>query len=268
MSDKRFRELGVIENPYAPYPDDRYFIPLTEQREVYQVISALVSAKHPAGNVGVVVGDSGFGKSVLARRLINAISADEMQYLSAVGVLISDRSQGTPSRILKNIVAVLGLANVKAADRVSKIKEELEQRMFERRESLFITYDAPPDYESLSVLSELLEWKTEAQGHSLVQVAFFGQENDFHEVRTALYEKAFYKKVLLPPARDEITGLLETISRMALRSSPLFASPALNLIVNMSQQVPGAAVSLANQAFINLVLSDKNIIDGELVESL
>lgn len=261
---KRLQWLGLVENPYLPYPDGRYFLPLAEQRLAYQDITAIITEKSPSRNVCVIMGEPGSGKSALAQRLVSA--AFHGSYLSAIGVLLG-KDDATPAKMGKQILATLGAAPIKAIkDRLPGIRVELEQRMIVLNESVFLAFDTDLGDDSAAILDEMIQW--EYQGKSLVQAAIFVRKEAFLNMKD-LVSKASVIRTLSAPSVRELAGLVNTLTNMAGRSTPLFTDTALELLIERSHRNLGELMLLADRALQVLIQqSEADIIDNTIMESL
>lgn len=272
---KRLQRLGLVDNPFCPYDDGRYFFPLAEQALSYNDAISLVVEK-PLKNINIIVGNPQMGKTQLARRLHSVIRSDPS--LKAQSILISGKPV-TPANLVKIIASTLGLPHISNnAERMEALRNYLVKQMEERGESLFLVIDTEINLDAMNILLEIGNWYLEFKrprgkpvNKSLVQVLLIGRRTSpFYAERMfpqidSLTLQTNNSRTWGTPSILELANLLKKQVVAAGRSEPLFTDEAVDLLIEASQRVPGKLMELANQALLELIKSNGSIITEEMV---
>ena len=265
---KRLLKLGLMENPYIPYSDDRYFVPLPSQQTVYRELFMMIEEKGEK-NFAFVTGEIGVGKSTLARRLVRAL-APVTHHGNANGIYI-DKDEGTPSKLVKKIEAALEVDESGTyKKRLDAISRHLQQRTI-GSPSLFLAIDTELTKEAADILQYMLSLRI--YDDSYVQAAIF-LEDPGEVLNTSLTGVAKNLRKILSidsPADTNLSALLQQMSSLAGRATPpLFDAEAMNALILYSGSNPGRLMALAASALQFLITSKKGgqTISAGLVESI
>ena len=262
-SIKRMQRLGLVENPFLSYPDGRYFFPCHEHQTLYMEIMRIVAEKRKRG-IALIRGDSGTGKSILARRLAGV--AFPGSDVHATGVLI-DGDLNTPTTLIRKINAALDLPTERTYEgRVALLREYVDH-LGDQGRSLFLSIDAPIKPDVISALVEMAMWNTEDR--HLVQMSIFSSDNVFslEEKRPALTQYVGFRNTLGPLTWRSASDLVDARVRMAGRVAPLFTDDALDTLIEVGRGIPGEMLRTANLAFQILLDSNEEIITDTLILS-
>ncbi len=260
---KRMQRLGLIENPFLPYPDARYFYPCPEHQTLYMEVLRIVAEKRKR-SIALVRGDTGTGKSTLARRLSGvAFHAGDV---SAVGVYLN-QDVNTPTALIRQINAHFELPTERTYEgRLELLRQSIEELASEGM-SLFLAIDASIKTDVLDSLIEMASW--ELAGITLVQTAVFSADNVFslEEKRTEITQYVGFRNTLGPLTWRSASDLVDARVRMAGRVAPLFTDDALDALIEVSRGIPGVLLGISNQAFQMLLSSNEEIITESLILS-
>ncbi len=256
---KRLQRLGLLENPYSPYADARYFHPCIEHATLYQEI--LRMAADPSGkSLALVMGSPGTGKTTLAWRLAHAVfpNAD----VSLQGVLVEGEIE-TPTVFIRKVNEALELETRKSLEDRMKLLYDFTLQATRSGSGLFIVVDASPDAAIFYTILEILQWKAPEGTPLMVRVAVFSAENLFalEGKKPELSELIGVRHTLGNLSFASASSVVETRAKMAGRSAPLFSPDALNELTDSSQGHPARLIELANRAFILLLQSNESSID-------
>ena len=265
---KRLLKLGLMENPYIPYSDDRYFVPLPSQQNVYRELFMMIEEKGEK-NFAFVTGELGVGKSTLARRLVRAL-APVTHHGNATGIYI-DKEEGTPSKLVKKIEAALNVDESGTyKKRLEAISRHLQQRTI-GSSSLFLAIDTELTKEAADILQYMLSLRI--YDDSYVQVAIFLEDPAAVMNNSLTGVSQNLRKILSidSPSDSDLTNLLHQMSLLAGRATPpLFEPEAVNALILYSGSNPGKLMSLAASALQYLITSKRGgqTIAANLVESI
>ncbi len=258
---KRMQRLGLIENPFLSYPDGRYFFACHEHLTLYMEVLRIVAEKRKRG-IALIRGDSGTGKSILARRLAGV--AFPGSDLNALGVLI-DGELSTPTALVRKINAALDLPTERTYEGRVALLRDLVDQLGAQNQSLFLAIDSPIKADVLGTLLEMAAWNN--GNLHLVQMAIFSSDNVFslEEKRPALTQYVGFRNTLGPLTWRSASDMVDARVRMAGRVAPLFTDDALDSLIEISRGVPGMLLNIANQAFQMLLDSNEEIITDSMI---
>lgn len=277
---KRLQRLGLSENPFLPYRDGRYFFPLTDQQLAYQEILSLIAEK-PIKNIFALIGARKMGKSAIARWVYETANTDTDLRTFTI-FFDTDTVSLTPAKMVKIIFASLGIEDfpTKHKDRMNMLSEFLEEQMLKHFRSLFIIVDGDLSADALTTLKEMANWNVEFStttsprkgkivSRSMVQMALFGNFNVSYSPQKeipSLFPWATVRTLALPLIQ-ELANLLDLQTKRAGRSTPLFTEPAVDILLEQSERVPGVFIELANRAFHKLVASNETTLTEQIVRA-
>ena len=272
------KRLGLLENPYAPYGDDRYFFPTEEQVFVYKELLSSIEEK-TLKNISIVIGEASIGKTSLAKRLFHAVAVTPELLTS--GIYFDDpKNTATPAKLLKRIFLELNLPPEKnMEERIKALQQHLQKRMREKGSSILIVVDGDMLPETIDILFELANWFQEVddgKGNlhktSLVQIALFGRINasyfPLEKSAPNFIPITRFVRVLGIPKLSELMDLLEKQATHAGRDKDLFTREAKDLLVEASEMKPGELISLANQALLQTITSRNDVVDQKIVKQI
>lgn len=255
------QRLGLIENPFLPYPDGRYFFPCLEHQTLYQETLRIVAEKRKRSIV-LVRGDSGTGKSILARRLAGVAFSESD--INAEGLLLQGE-YNTPTSLIRTVNALIDLPTERTYEGRMEIFREWLEKLGEEGKSLFLVIDAPINTDVVSALIEMASWQDENK--HLIQMAIFTNDNIFslEEKRPSLTQYVGFRNTLGPLTWRSASELIEARVRMAGRVAPLFTDDALDSLIEVGRGIPGPMMTIANTAFQNILDSNEDIITESAV---
>jgi len=261
---KRMQRLGLIENPFLPYPDGRYFFPCPEHQTLYTEVMRIIAEKRKRG-IALIRGDAGTGKSILAHRLAGV--AFPLGEVSAHGVLLEGEIN-TPTALIRMINGALDLPTERTFEGRLDLLHNYVKNLGETGESLFLAIDTSVKTSVINTLVEMASWQGELQ--YLVQLAIFSSDNIFtyEEKRPSLTQYVGFRNTLGPLTWRSAADLIEARVRMAGRVAPMFTDDGLDVLIETSRGNPGKLLTTANQAFQLLLESNEEIITEATILAL
>jgi len=264
--NSRLQSLGLLENPFLDYPDNRYFSPFIEQRLATQDILTAVAEK-PTRNIGVFISDHLTGISALCQRMAGTVAVNKS--LNAYSQHIADSSGiVTPGKMVKQICADLGVEASTQKGRMEALNKRLLSDIQTAGTSLFIAMDGNMTEEALYAIREMANWVSEERPvRSLVQFALFGTKsavfyNEFNV--PSLFPTTYAVRTMGLPSVQELTALLEEQARRAGRVPALFTEDAAEILVERSGRNVGRLLQLANHALDRLILTNETVITEQI----
>jgi hypothetical protein len=264
--NSRLQRLGLLENPFLDYPDNRYFSPFIEQRLVSQDILTAIAEK-PTRNIGVFISDHLTGISALCQRVAGTVAVNKS--LNAYSQHFTD-SGGivTPGKMVKQICADLGIEASTQKGRMEALHQRLLSDMHEHGTSLFIAMDGNMTEEALYTIREMANWVSEDRPvRSLVQFALFGTKsavfyNEFNV--PSLFPTTYSVRTMGLPSVQELTTLLEEQARRAGRVPSLFTEDAAEILVERSGRIVGKLLLLASRSLDRLIQTNETVISEQM----
>lgn len=258
----RLRQLGLLENPFLPYPDARYFVPCVEHLSLYQEVLQLC-VENNGRRVALIRGETGTGKTTLTTRLVNSLYPGGMFSLSSILV---NEPVPTPTTFVRFINDFFELETKRSLEDRLTVLRRFILRQQNRGSGLFIVVDENLNSQVWSTLLEILSWRS---GDQLLNVgaAVFSENNLFKYEESKKNLNAFVgvRKTLGNLNFASATRILENRPKMAGRNAPLFQPEAAAEVVERSGGHPGELIKLANTCFEILLDSNEMSIGLQMV---
>lgn len=266
MSYEQF--YGLREQPFANTPDPRFYF---DERQHHEVLARLMHAVTTMKGLAVVVGDLGTGKTMLARRLLDAL--EESQVESALLVII--HSAITPEWLLRKIALQLGVEEIaETADKVAILTvlyRRLEALQAEGKKAV-VLIDEANMLQRREVMEEFRGLlNLEVPSGKLVTFIFFGlPELEEHlSVDPPLAQRVALKCRMRAFDPEATRAYIQHRLRVAGATRELFAPEALEAIHRHAGGIPRVINTLCDNALLEGFLrKKKDRIDAELVESV
>jgi type II secretory pathway predicted ATPase ExeA len=266
MSYEQF--YGLREQPFANTPDPRFYF---DEREHADVLARLMHAVTTRKGLAVVVGDLGTGKTMLARRMLDAL--DESQVESALLVII--HSAISPEWLLRKIALQLGVEDIaENADKVAILTvlyKRLEALQGEGKKAV-VLIDEANMLQRREVMEEFRGLlNLEVPSGKLVTFIFFGlPELEEHlAVDPPLAQRVALKCRMRAFNAETTQAYIQHRLRVAGATRELFAPEALEAIHRHARGIPRLINTLCDNALMEgFLLKKKDRIDAELVESV
>lgn len=266
-----FKVLGFEKEPFSTSPDPEFFY-LSKEHET-ALTNVLIELRLKRG-LSVVLGDVGTGKTTLSRKLLQELKSRD----DFVFHIILDPSFESEQLFLSSLVRnfeINGYANF-SNPTVLDLRELLERFLFqkgvtENKTITLIVDEAQKLSESsLELLRVFLNYETNE--FKLLQLILLGQLELYSRIMNMpnFFDRISFKFTLNPLAFDEVCEMIEFRIRQAgyKASMHLFLDEALKSIYDYSKGYPRQITMLCHKALKTLVLKNKFVVDGEVINEL
>jgi len=266
--DLPYRDFFALKDePFSTVPSPRTLFLTSVHSTALEKTAYVVGAKK---GLAVVFGDTGMGKSSLARML-------NQKFLDAgfVSVLLTNPSYPTPNSLLRTIAQEF---RTERTDKSFKgmldiFKQFLYQRALREKKTVVLTID---EAQTLTLpLIELLRMLSnyESNTEKLLQMVLFGQD----QLRTRLAHprgQSFRSRIVMASTLEALTAK-ETGQMIVFRwsvasgaGSHPFAPAALRAIFEHSRGVPREACIIADNSLLLAYHQRTNPITSRIVEQV
>lgn len=246
------QHFGLAQYPFSLTPNTRYFLKLPSHQRAFEFI---VAALQDEGSFTKITGEVGTGKTMLCRKVLNALETHKKRYVTA---FIPNPVLGAEG-IIAAIAEELGLSYEPSATYYDLLKtisaELLKQSSRGKTVVLFIDEAQAMDEEALEAIRLLSTIEKAPNGSAPLQVILFGQpELDELLQRPVLRElnrelSDSYQLVNLD--RDGVEAYLEhRLNKAGYNGSNLFSQKAIDLIYRASNGTPRLINILAHKALM------------------
>ncbi|MGH7406703.1 MAG: ExeA family protein [Candidatus Methylomirabilales bacterium] len=265
MSYEQF--YGLKEQPFSNTPDPRFYF---DESQHADVLTRLMHAISTMKGLAVVVGDLGTGKTMLARRMLDAL--DEAHVESALLVII--HSAITPEWLLRKIALQLGVEQVpENADKVA-ILTLLYQRLMELQgqgKKAVVLIDEANMLHRREIMEEFRGLlNLEVPEGKLITFVFFGlPELEEHlAVDPPLAQRVAMKCRMRSFTPEMTRAYIQHRLRVAGATHELFTVEALEAVHRQARGIPRLINTICDNALLEGFLLKKDRIDPEVVHGV
>lgn len=244
------QHFGLAQYPFSLTPNTRYFLKLPSHQVAFDGLVAVLSEE---GNFSKIIGEVGTGKTMLCRKVLNALELYPDKYLTAY----------IPHPILSEEATLLAIAEelllevpaqAKYRDLLKLISECILQNAKENRQVvLFIDEAQAMPEESLKAI-HLLTQALPADSHPM-QVILFGQP-ELNEVLerpmlNQLNEAVSYTYVLPALDNEGVEAYVQhRLSKAGYSGNHMFTAGALENLLTNSKGIPRLINILCHKALM------------------
>lgn len=238
---------GLSSPPFSTTPDTRFFLELNNVRVLFKELLATLNG--PDGFM-LVRGKPGMGKTILCRKLLNALYCHRSRYR----VIHLAHPRLSEKNFLSAIALELGLDESTLDSLEDSVAEELQKSAGQGLLNALIIDEAQtmPD-ETLAGLRRLAARK--AQSGHLLRVVLFAQptqQRNLRQSRTDILADRITMERSLGPLReaDTSTYINLRLTRAGYQGPGLFTPRAMQLIAGASRGIPRLINLLAHKALL------------------
>ena len=261
------QHFGLAQYPFSLTPNTRYFLKLPSHQRAFD---SIIQALQAEGCFTKITGEVGTGKTMLCRKVLNALEVLQDTYVTAFIPNPVLDEEG----IMFAVAEELNLAVESSAsyyDLLKIISEELVRLSSAGKTAILLIDEAQamPE-ESLEAIRLLTTIESEPEAHAPLRVMLFGQpELDDLLERPALSELS--RDINVAPQLDALDRngveayLAHRLMKAGYSGSSLFSSKAIDSVFRASKGVPRLINVLAHKALMvafgkgDYSLTDKHI---------
>lgn len=262
-----YEALGLTKEPFSTSPDPAFFFRSSSH---LQALARLEIAIRLRRGLCLVLGEVGTGKTTLARTVLSTIPPEDGFNFH----IILDPSFDSEYQFLLHLCRLFGV-RVPCKSTLD-CREALEHHLFqagvvEDKTSVLIVDEGQKlSLDMLENLRVLLNYETNE--FKLLQVVIFAQMELLGRIGRVrnFMDRITMKYIINPLSEEEAAQLIQFRLRSAglPDGQALFAPEAVHAIHRFTQGYPRQISLLCHRALESLVIYDKSMVDGALVEEL
>ncbi|MDD2702655.1 MAG: AAA family ATPase [Candidatus Omnitrophica bacterium] len=262
-----YKVLGLQKEPFSTSPDPYFFYPSVSHETALKRAEIALRLRR---GLSVILGDVGAGKTTLSRALINAFR-DEPEFIFH---MILDPVYESEYQFLHTLVNMFGI--VPPARSEKDFKDALERYLFnagvEEQKTVVLIIDEGQKMspESIEVLRTLLNYETNEykllQLVIMAQMEFIPRTENIHN-----FTDRITLRYVLNSLDEEETGKMIRFRLQRAgyeRKRELFTAEAVKLIYLSTHGHPRKIAMLCHYALETLIMKERDVVDGEIVEGL
>lgn len=266
--------LGFKREPFSTSPDPEFFY---HTREHDTALTNLLIELRLRRGLSVIFGDVGTGKTTLSRKLVHELNKRG----DMIFHMILDPEFSTESQFLMSLVKNFDVKLPKKGRDfnsldIMELKDEIEKFLIsktleEKRTIILIIDEAQKlDLTTLETLRMLLNFET--NDHKLIQLVLLGQLELYSKVvhMANFMDRISFKYTLNPLDVKETAELINfRIAKAGYKNNQnIFSDDAVSEIFNFTRGYPRKINMLCHKILKELVMSDQNTVNSEIVRSV
>jgi type II secretory pathway predicted ATPase ExeA len=261
------QHFGLTEQPFSNAADSRYYFESPQHQEAMLRIQHSVSTMK---GLTVVIGNSGAGKTLLARHVLEKLEAEDKVYDAALLVVV--HSEITAEWLLRKIANQLGVPN--PAEKKAELLPQLFERLMAIREAgkkAVVIIDEANMLHSREIFEEFRGLSNlEVPGAKLISIVLFGLPDlDEHMALDPPLVQRVAMKVSIKPLDLAATGAyIKHRLAVAGCKKEVFAADAVAAIQEFSQGTPRLINTICDNALLESYLVKKDLVSGSLIRDV
>ena len=263
-----YESLGLSGEPFSTSPDPAFFFPSREHRECLNRLEIAIRLRR---GLSVILGNVGMGKTTVSRLLIKKFASQQSGFIIR---LILDPTFKSEFEFIKHLTNSFGIqSNARSTfEYKNELQNYLLQKGVQDKKIIVLIIDEgqklTPPY--IEVLRTLLNYETNE--YKLLQLVIFAQQEFLHKMRRQpnFIDRVNLGYVINPLNEEDTRGLIRFRLRKAglPRDKALFTEKAMREIHVHSQGYPRRITRLCHDTLIQMIRSEKSMVDAALVHSL
>ena len=266
-----FKVLGFDKEPFSTSPDPEFFY-LSKEHEA-ALTNILIELRLKRG-LSVILGDVGTGKTTLSGKLIQELQERQDCILHIILDPSFENEQLFLTSLLRNFE--INTAALGASPTVLDLRETLERFLFQKgvgeNKTVVLVIDEAQKLNdtTLEILRVLLNYETNE--FKLLQLVLLGQLELHSKILNIanFFDRISFKFTLNPLDFNETKEMIEFRIRQAgyKANMHLFLDEAIKQVHQFSKGYPRKTTMLCHKALKELVLRNKFVIDGQLINDI
>ncbi len=259
--------FGLIEQPFSNAADSRFFFESPQHQETMVRVQHSIQTMK---GLTVVIGGSGTGKTLLARRVLEKLEAEHDQYEAALLVIV--HSEVTADWLLRKIAVQLGVPN--PPDRKAELLPQLFDRLnqiYESGRKAVVIIDEANMLKSKEVFEEFRGLSNlEVPGRKLISIVLFGlpelEEN--MAVDPPLVQRVAVKVSIKPLEQASTAAYVKHRLSVAGASRTIFSDEALEAVHTVTKGIPRLINTVCDNALLESYLVKKDLVGAQLIRDV
>ncbi len=262
MSYEQF--FGLSEQPFSNAPDSRFWYDSDQHKEA---MARIMHAAETMKGLVVMLGDIGAGKTLLARRVLDALEEDD-NYVESLLVIV--HSEITASWLLKRIALQIGIENP------AEKKEELLPQFYRRLEELFdegkkavVLIDEANMLKNREVFEEFRGLlNLEVPGRKLLTLVLIGMPEleDNIKLDPPLQQRIAVKFKLKLLDKETTVNYIKHRLKVAGASKEIFSEMGMEEVYEYAKGTPRLINTICDNALLEAFLMKKEKVSTEIVD--
>ena len=257
------KHWGLTEKPFENTPDPRY---LYRSPAVLETYAKLLYALKSNRGAALLTGDSGCGKTLMARTLIQELNPERVE------VALITNPCGNPDDLLGEVLYQMGEGEL--PEERSEILHRLNELLYDNfsaGKDTVVVIDEGQLLEETDIFEEIrLLLNFQLNDAFLLTVLLVGQIELGERVRALpqLDDRLAARCLLKPLEKDEVSAYVAHRLDVAGRTEPTFSNEAIELISQYSGGVPRRLNHICDTCLIIGYSRSTTEVDEDLVHSL
>jgi general secretion pathway protein A len=267
LAETRFKfsqlgQLGLKEDPFSNSTDPRYYYLSEEHTPAYKAVLQAVVRRR---GLMLITGEPGLGKTTLAKRLYNVLSAEpdmDVAYIPRAHWQTKFTAVQQISLALTDLEVPLKRGY---DEQLESLKSAIASAYNNRRNVVIIFDDAQEMRASgMTLLHELYNFE---KGEKTVQSVVFGQLETIEMMRSykAIWSRVFQNLSLMRLSFQSTVNLVNYRVRAADRLDPLLDDDAWPILDEASNGIPRDIISICSVALDILLNTGQKLITKEVM---
>ncbi|MDD5496527.1 MAG: AAA family ATPase [Candidatus Omnitrophica bacterium] len=262
-----YEALGLKKEPFSTSPDPDFLYRSSAHESVLKRLEIAIRLKR---GMSLVFGDVGMGKTTLSRVLLQ-------EFMNDTGVIfhmILDPDYNSEFQFLEKLVKMFGITP--NARTTHDYKEEIEKYLFRKgvdeNKTVILLIDEGQKLTAgfLEILRTFLNYET--NDYKLLQLVILSQLELLNKVKRVknFYDRVAFRYIVNPLDEVETKEMIGFRLRQAglPDDKTLFSEESIGLIHEHSRGYPRRIAMLCHDALEELIIEDKDVVDGSIAEKV
>lgn len=253
------------EQPFSNVVDNRFYYNSIEHSRALAKLRYAIDTKK---GLAVVIGETGSGKTTLARRLLEDL--DENLYEAALLVII--HSSVSSEWLLRKFALQLGITDIKESkvELLSQIYKRLYE-LSEQGKTAVVLMDEVQMLKSKEIMEEFRGLlNLELQDGKMINLIFFGlgELDEVLSMDEPLKQRVAVKVILKAFNEENTKEYIEHRLRVAGCTNTMFTASAVKKIYQYSKGLPRLVNTICDNALLEGFLFKSPVIDEQIIKTV